>query len=202
MDPKYENTRATYNRIAQRYAEQHSDFKFWKKPYEIMLRILPKGSTILDAGCGPGRDTEYFLNNGYNVTGIDYSEGMIAEARRRVPEGDFQQMDMLELEFRADYFDAIWACASLLHLKKDDAKKAVQGFSGVLKHGGILFVAVKEGTGSETKKYPDGSERFFSYYTLDELKELVTGAGYEVLETYIKKDDTGDTWLCIIAKRL
>ena len=104
---EYDLTRETYDSIARKYAEAHNTTSFWEKAYKLMKTLVPKGSTILDVGCGAGRDTKYFLNNGYNVIGIDFSDGMTGEARERVPEGDFQKMDMRELEFRAEYFDAL-----------------------------------------------------------------------------------------------
>ena len=203
MSTEYEITKETYDKIAERYAILHdkNDVKEKNKAYEIMERLVPKQSMILDAGCGPGRESKHFLDVGYNVMSIDVSDGMIEEARKRVPEGDFQKMNMMELEFRAEYFDGIWVAASLLHVRKEDAGKALQEFNRVLKTGGIIFISVKEGENSEMKIYPDGSKRFFVYYKMDELKQEVEKNGFSTLESYKFKDKDGDIWLCLFAKK-
>ena len=82
------------------------------------LSYLPSGASILDFGCGSGRDTKYFLKRNYNVTAIDGSEEICKEASKytgiKVKQMLFEELNDQNI------YDGIWACASILHLSKND----------------------------------------------------------------------------------
>lgn len=82
------------------------------------LSYLPSGAFILDFGCGSGRDTKYFLKRNYNVTAIDGSEEICKEASKytgiKVKQMLFEELNDQNI------YDGIWACASILHLSKND----------------------------------------------------------------------------------
>ncbi len=118
----------TYNKTAPRYAKRHWRISFWSRQYKDFIKLC-KGRKILDAGSGPGRDTRYFLRKGYDVVSIDKSQGMLDEAKLRVPNGNFIKMDMSNLKFAPKSFDGIWCCASLLHIKKSKAPKVIGSFN-------------------------------------------------------------------------
>jgi len=96
----------TYNKIAKIY----SDYTYNKiQQYQLtkFISMLP-GKRVLDAGAGSGRDVEYFLNEGYDAIGIDISEGMLKEAKKRVPKKSvFKKMDFRKLKFKKESFDGI-----------------------------------------------------------------------------------------------
>lgn len=101
---------------------------------------LPAGSRILDAGCGPGRDLERFTANGHHPVGLDMSPEFLKEARK------FAQVilgDLRFLPFEDDAFDALWASASLVHLPRADALKALEEISRVTKPGALVYISVK-----------------------------------------------------------
>jgi len=189
----------TYNKIAEKYAETHWDTHSMDKQYCDFINFL-NGKRLLDAGCGPGRDTRYFLSKGYRVTSIDKSKGMLAEAQKRVAGGDFREMDMLKLKFRAKVFDGIWCCASLLHIRKSDAARVLTGFNKILKDKGILFLSLKMGRGERIVTYPDGNRRFFSYYSEKEIVELVE-RNFKVLKVSTQSEKQGDVWVNVFAQK-
>ena len=80
------------------------------------LNLIPEGGHILDLGCGSGRDSWFFLDQGYSVTAVDASHALAKLASefigKPVENLSFQELDYLE------EFDGIWACASLLHCPK------------------------------------------------------------------------------------
>jgi ubiquinone/menaquinone biosynthesis C-methylase UbiE len=188
----------TYDRTAMRYAGRHWSIRRWSRQYRDFERLL-EGRKILDVGCGPGRDSKHFLSKGYAVVGTDKSKGMIAEARKRVPEGKFRVMDMLNLKIRRGSFNGIWCCASLLHIKKSSASKVMKSFRRILKKNGLLFLSLKMGKGEKIVLYPDCSRRFFSFYTVKEL-EILIEPEFTLLEMYADTDDDGDTWLSAFAR--
>ncbi|MFH0889840.1 MAG: class I SAM-dependent methyltransferase [Candidatus Aenigmatarchaeota archaeon] len=198
-----ETTKQSYDKSASLWADNH-----WTHNQEKDLGLIPilkkfveiignRGS-VLDAGCGPGRDTKFLLECGIKTIGIDFSDGMLEEAKKRVPNGDFRKMDMRVLDFEDNAFEGVWACASLLHFPKNEISKSLKEFGRVLKPNGILCALVKEGTGEgiETEKY---GPRFFAYYQKEEFENKVKESGFEVVDSGINKGEKWN-WIWVFAK--
>lgn len=135
--------------------------------------------SILDGGCGTGRDTYEFLKKGYAVTAIDASPAMLRECRRKIrkarsyPENEQMkraaevsekrcfEMTFDEIQFRNE-FDAVWAAASLLHVPSQQMGENLRKLVQALKPNGILFMSFKYGYGeyeSEPRSYTYYSQR-------------------------------------------
>jgi len=155
-----------------------------------------KGKRVLDVGSGPGRDAKYFASHGLNVAGIDLSQKLITLAAKNVPAARFIKMDMRKLEFPESTFDGIWACASFLHIPKKEASSTLLEFRRVLRPGGLLFIAVKEGAG-EGWMEKEGRPRFFALYTEDELGGLIESCGFRILDVIGEKKKS--MWLNFFA---
>lgn len=178
------NTVSTYNKIANEY---------WLKRDEIAplpeidrFESLINGTKILDAGCGPGRDSRIFAKSGYDVYGIDLSDSFLKIAITNSPEAKFISMNILKLEFENDFFDGIWCCAVLSHFKREDMLKALSEYYRVLKPGGILFIAVKEGScegivlEEEFHSYP----RFISRFSEQEIRSYLEESKFHLIDIY------------------
>lgn len=125
--------------------------------YKPFLNLLPSGAHILDAGCGSGRDTLYFRQHGYNATAFDASEKLAAFASRLTGQSVFTlRFQQLEL---SSVFDGIWACASLLHVKRADAHSVSGKLAGALKPSGVMSASFNLRDGEWEQ---DG--RFFNGY--------------------------------------
>lgn len=169
------------------------------KDRERFQTHLAAGALVADIGCGPGRDSPKLAEAGCSVIALDISIAMLLEARRRFS-GPLVAADMRHLPLRPATLDAIWACASFLHVPKRDAPATLSHFRSLLKESAVLFIAVKEG-GGETFRTRDGHQRFFAFYLADELAGLVRSSGFTVLDTWSEKDDVHpDPWLNIIAR--
>src|SRR5215471_6515218 len=147
--------------------------------------LLPKHSAVLDAGCGPGRDANILHEQGLQVTGVDLSKGLLKVAKQKFPDLTFVEGNLLKLPFGDASFDGVWTNASLLHLEKvADVKRALSEMYRVLKTPGLLHLLVKAQTGADkTAVVSDklsGHNRFFQYFTLDEIKRLLNEASFEV----------------------
>jgi len=147
-----EITKQSYDKIAKDYAEDTFNWPI-KDLRKKFLKYVKTGK-ILDIGCGPGRDVKYFMEHGFVVVGVDYSDGMIREAKRRVPKGVFKKIDMRKLNFPDNSFSGVWSCSSILHIPKSEAVKVIQEFRRVLKENGVLLVSTKKGEG-EVISYED-----------------------------------------------
>jgi ubiquinone/menaquinone biosynthesis C-methylase UbiE len=135
--------------------------------------------SILDAGCGTGRDVRFFKDKGVRATGIDISFYMLIEAKIICPEGRFCVMDMNNLAFNDEMFDGVWACASVIHLPRSHLSETLREFHRVLKKQGILYLSMKQGV---TEGYSEDG-RFTAYYTDPMLSEALDANGFEMLNT-------------------
>src|ERR1700722_11012477 len=92
--------------------------------YDRFLSLLPETAHILDAGCGAGRDSKYFLDQGYQVTAFDAAEALVKRAR------DHTNHPILHMTFNEitlqNEFDGIWAMASLLHLNRQECLEVLE----------------------------------------------------------------------------
>jgi len=117
--------------------------------YGPFLEQIPYNAHILDAGCGSGRDTLYFLKKGYIVTSIDASDEIakLAEEYTKHPVTVVRFQDIIW----ENEFDAIWACATLLHVPSTEIRTVFRKFSLALKTGGIIDGSFKYGSGERIK---------------------------------------------------
>lgn len=159
------------------------------KDSKKFLSLLPKKAKILDLGCGSGRDAKIFADKGFNIVGIDLSREMIASAKKKVKNAEFEVMNILRLKFKENIFDGVWANASLLHIPKKDIAKVIKAIYRSLKENGIFYSSLKEGDGEAL--LPDeryrGVKKFWAFYKEAELKKLFTDAGFRILESYVIK---------------
>ncbi len=103
-------------------------------------------------------------------------------------------MDMRMMGFPSETFDGIWVCASFLHIPKSEANRVLNEFYRVLRPGSAMYLSVKQGDGEIFAETEPGFVRFFSQYTPEEIKKLLTGSGFDMLEVHIEtKEDV--TWI-------
>lgn len=107
--------------------------------------------TVLDAGCGTGRDATYFSRNGLDVTGVDVAEGMIDHARQHA-EGTFRRMDMRDLDFADGTFDGVWCNTVMQFFDPGMMPSILSELSRVLTPDGTLYVTFKIGEGTVTRE--------------------------------------------------
>jgi SAM-dependent methyltransferase len=134
--------------------------------YREFLQYVPAGGLILDAGCGSGRDAKIFKDWGYEVTAMDASQALCELASAHIG----QRVHCLQFNEIAwqKRFDAIWACASLLHLTEDHLADAFQRLIASLQTGGVLYCSFKWGDSERNK---DG--RHFLDLTENRFRSLV-----------------------------
>lgn len=198
-------TMQSYDASAQAYAT-HTGKIDSKTKTSLFLSHLGPSSHILDVGCGPGHDAEYFVSCGHHVIGIDFSQELITLAKQRVPQATFHVTDMEEISFAEESFDAIWASASLLHIPKKSFAQLLCTFNRIIRPNGIIYISLKKGIGEvlEPDERYDGIQKFWAYYSQEELINYLTNAGFELLETetYEKANDyQTHSWISVICKR-
>jgi SAM-dependent methyltransferase len=170
------------------------------KTMQIFLKYLPKGSSILDAGCGTGRDTKIFLNLGYQVSAFDASIEMVKLSSKYTG----IQVRLLKFE-DLDYnkqFDGIWACASLLHVDRNKLEHVFTMLKSSLNNKGVLYCSFKSREVDFTK---DG--RNFTCFTLEKLIQFIEKLNqFKVLEVWessdVRTNRESEYWTNIIIQKI
>jgi ubiquinone/menaquinone biosynthesis C-methylase UbiE len=192
---------AAYDRVAGEFAQKNAMMP--ADLLEVGPRFLAQagpGATILDVGCGAGRDLAWLQAHGVAVVGVDLSAGMLAQARPHAP-GRLFQVDMRDVPFTDGAFGGVWSSASLLHLPKQDAPRALAEMHRVLAPRGPLMLSIQEGDGEVWETWPDGTvERFFARYRPEELAALLDTAGFQVTERHVEQTPNR-RWLRLLATR-
>lgn len=138
-----EATLAYYNKNAASFVESTQTVEFSEKQ-DKFLKLLPEHATILDFGCGSGRDSKAFLERGYHVDAIDGSDKLCRIASEYIGQ-PVKQMLFQDLNEHEKY-DGIWACSSILHLNHQELHKVLVLIQNALKQGGYLYTSFKYGT--------------------------------------------------------
>lgn len=165
--------------------------------YEAFLKELPPYSYLLDAGCGSGRDSKYFIEKGFRVHSIDGSQVLAQYATtyigQLVHHMKFEDLDAIE------EFDGIWACASLLHVARTEMIGIFSKFARALKVNGLWYVSFKWGT---QDRIVDG--RLFTDYNFDTFSDLIHHLSeLEVVRLWKSEDLTGrnNHWLNALLRK-
>lgn len=150
--------------------------------YDHFLKYVPDNGYILDLGCGSGRDTKAFLNRGYRVDAIDGSKELCALASDYTGI-EVKCMDFSEIDANETY-DAIWACASLLHVEQERLPKLIEKLCGAVKISGVFYMSFKFG---DFEGERDG--RFFMDMTAEKFHEILESvAGWKLVEEWDSED--------------
>ncbi|WP_259444866.1 class I SAM-dependent methyltransferase [Neotabrizicola shimadae] len=192
-------TLAFYSEFAPTYVASGAGGVSRHLPY--FLEVLKPGSTILELGCGGGRDAQAMIAAGHRVDPTDGSAAIAAkaEALLQIP---VRVMRFDELEAEEDY-DAVWANASLLHVPRPDLPEVLSKVRRALKPGGLHHASYKGGD----REGRDSHGRYFNYLSRDELVAIYEASGdWDILSVveYIGGGfDKGvqGPWLAILTRR-
>ncbi len=143
-------TRAVYDRQAEVYDADRSRAFFEARWLTRFGDALPRGSRVLDLGCGAGEPiSSWLIAEGFRLTGLDFSPRMLDIARTRWPQGDWRDGDMRQLDL-GERFDGIIAWNSFFHLSPDEQRAALPRLAAHLAPGGRLMVTVGHKAGEVT----------------------------------------------------
>lgn len=146
-------------------------------PFAAFAARLEPSSTVLDAGCGPGRDLARLAARGHRGIGVDLNRDFVDRARAH---GPVVLGDLRALPMRAACFDGVWASASLIHLPHDDAAVALREIARVARAGAPVSVSVKTGGATGWAEDAPRGRRWFSAWDPGELARAVEAAGMSV----------------------
>ena len=192
------NTINYYNQNAENFIAntQNADMH---PTQERFLRLLDANTSILDFGCGSGRDTKYFLEKGYQVTATDGSAELCRLASEftgiKVKEMLFQELDAM------NQYDGIWACSSILHLPKKELLPVIQKMCEALKDNGIIYTSFKYGDFEGER-----NGRYFTDFTEKTFQEVIEKVPELTIEEHWITSDVRpgrgeEKWLNLILRK-
>jgi 2-polyprenyl-3-methyl-5-hydroxy-6-metoxy-1,4-benzoquinol methylase len=166
--------------------------------YAPFVSRLELGALILDAGCGSGRDSKAFLDMGFGVEAFDASSEMVKLATEltalNVAQMRFEEVSAIEK------YDAIWSCASLLHVQHKELIPVMSKLARSLKSGGIWYLSFKYGDAEREK----GGRVFTDLNEQKLIRILESVPSIELSEFWItndKRPDRDERWLnCLLYK--
>lgn len=187
-----------YNQNALQFIQNTVSVEFSDTQRRFLSR-LPAAAFILDFGCGSGRDTKAFLEQGYRVEAIDGSEELCKLA------SDYTGIQVRHMFFQelsaVSEYDGIWACSSILHLSRAELLEVMQKMAMALKSNGILYTSFKYGIfeGERGGRYfTDMTERTFRDF-MQEIKDL------QIEEEWVTADArpgrSEEKWLNVILRK-
>ena len=196
---KYNNTLDYYDNYADEFYKNTVNVEF-ATTQEHFLAKLKNGSNILDFGCGSGRDTRFFLEQGYTVEAVDGSKELCKLAYKYT---GIEVKNMLFEELsEVNKYDGIWACSSILHLPLGELANVMKKMAIALKEDGIIYTSFKYGTfeGERNGRYfTDMTEEKFAKF-LSEIDSL------EIEEQWITSDVRPgrgeERWLNLILRKI
>ncbi len=202
MEDKYrtdlDETIAYYDRNAMSFVEStvNADVSELYKPFE---ELLHPGAKILDLGCGSGRDSKYFFQKGYDVVAVDPAQAMCEQTKlfACVP---VYKLKVEEIQFTNE-FDAVWACASLLHVSRENQLSVFRRIMNALKNDGIFYCSWKYGDQNrlmDSRRFTDMNEVLleklvYDIHGLEVLKIWITGD--------VRKEKETQKWLNALLRK-
>lgn len=163
------------------------------------LQHLSPGASILDFGCGAGRDTKFFLDRGYRVDAMDGSPNLCAFASKftgiAVQCILFKDLDVKER------YDGIWACASILHVSKKELPSVFEKMLSALKDNGVIYTSFKYGDFEGIR-----NGRYFSDFTQKSFSEFMEAfPAVRIIDEWVSTDvrpgREDEKWLNLILKK-
>ena len=193
------NTLDYYNKNSEEYFNSTLNVDM-TNTYKEFLKLVPEGGKRLDLGCGSGRDSMNFMKLGYEVTAVDGSKELAKKASallgKEVIASTFEELELKEK------FHGIWACASLLHIKREDLKIVLNNLYNNLEDNGVFYMSFKYGE----KEYVDDKNRYFNCFTDESIISFINeNTKYNILGLYITEDKLGRVnevkWVNLICNR-
>ncbi len=206
LDPK-QIVQEGYDDIAERHLEwaQTTRSEERARYTSVLLDELPPGAEVLDLGCGAGVPTTRELAQRFRVTGVDISARQIELARQNVPEAQFIQADITQLDFAPASFDAVVAFYSIIHVPREEQQKLLLDIASWLRPGGLLVAAM--GTRSAQVDYDEdflGAPMYWSGFDGETNQRMVEETGLRIIsaqEETVPEFDQPVTFLWIVARK-
>ena len=175
-----DNIIGLYERNAVAWAKGRAGVVFETPWLERFKAMLPPSGSVLDIGCGSGDPiVRYFLNAGYNVSGVDSSPSLIALCRDKFPAQDWTVADMRKLNLRKA-FDGLIAWHSVFHLTPEDQRRMIPIFRNCMHRGSVLMFTSGPEAGEAMGEWC-GEPLYHGSLSPSEYGERLAANGFDII---------------------
>jgi SAM-dependent methyltransferase len=171
-----------YNRNAEDFHEGTHDHDVSQNVAALLKYIEGEAPfTILDFGCGPGRDLKVFTELGHIVVGLEGAARFVEMARAH-GSGEVWHQDFLKLKLPDKHFDGVFANAALFHVPSQELPRVLRELHATLKPRGVLFSSNPHGHNQEGWNHG----RYGAFYDLETWRRYMTNVGFDELTYYYR----------------
>jgi SAM-dependent methyltransferase len=193
-------TLAHYEANASSFREGTQDHDVTQNYAALLDRLEGHGPfSLLDFGCGPGRDLAYFRSLGHEAVGLEGCRAFCVMARETGCE--VLEQDFLALSLPPGRFDGVFANASLFHVPSGELPRVLAELRVSLRPHGVLFSSNPRGDGHEGWH----GERYGCYWDLEGWRGVVGASGFEELDHYYRpagRPREQQPWLATVWRRV
>ncbi|MGK7900372.1 MAG: class I SAM-dependent methyltransferase [Hormoscilla sp.] len=203
MEKHEEITVAEYQATAESYREGTWNHDV-SQNIEALIAALPRNpGKILDMGCGPGRDLIAFKTLGHTPIGLDATPAFV-EMAQQLSGCEVWQQSFESLDLPPNFFDGIFANASLIHVPSAKMVKVLKDLHESLVAGGVIVMSMARGQGEGYIPAPTG-DRYVVGWEYKTLAPCLEEAGFEIIHHYYRPPGlprTKQSWLVMVGQKV
>lgn len=190
-----------YNKIIDWFDAHRNKELAEEKPYlDLIQQHVPTGA-VLDVGCGTGEPiAKFFLEHGYQVTGIDASEAMIELCKKRFSDAEWIVADMRALELNKQY-NVVIAWHSFFHLPHEDQRNTLTQLASFVRPNGLL-VFTSGSEYSEVWSKNGGHDLYHASLSADEYEKILKENGLRILTHQVEDPKCGGATIWVAKKEV
>ncbi|MEJ2116663.1 MAG: class I SAM-dependent methyltransferase [Alphaproteobacteria bacterium] len=193
--------RGVYERKATQFDRERSKILFERRWLEKFKALLSQDASILDVGCGTGEPiAQYFIAKGYDLTGVDYAQSMVAIARQRFPGQSWHVADMRALDLEEQY-DGLIGWHSFFHLTPEEQRTVLPVFSSHLNPGGAMMLTVGPEK-DERIGHVGGEEVYHASLSPEEYRKILEDLGFEIKDFVFGDPECGSANIILAKKKI
>jgi SAM-dependent methyltransferase len=195
----YGQTQAVYERQAAGWDARRPKMLIEQSWLEAFAARVPQGGRVLDLGCGAGDPIAgWFLQRGYDYTGIDYSQPMLDIARQKYPAGTWLRQDMRALSLE-EVFDGVLSWDGSFHLSIEEQRKLIMTLGKVVGQNGVLMLTIGHEEG-EVLGTVEGEAVYHASLSEEDYKHTLKEAGFTDM-SFTLQDEACDMHSILMAWR-
>lgn len=188
-----------YSELGKRYEDNFGHNPGLRKAVQRFLSLVPSNATVLDVGCGTGKPVSFMIaESGRRPYGIDFSPVMVELSKKQVPQGTFQQYNMLHFAPSPASFGSATAVLSLFELSRAELTLMAERLFQWIQPGGFLLIGVigAEDARAKPEQYDEDGEcahgiegtfmahlSIITLFTKPGWNKLLEGVGFEIVYT-------------------
>lgn len=188
MEDHYKETFETWNKVALLYQEKFMHLDIYNSTYDAFLSSLPKSSTVLEIGCGPGNISRHLLSErpDLQLLGTDIAPNMLQLAAANNPTATFLQLDCREIHQLEQLFNGIIIGFCIPYINEEEVRKLITDCRNLLREDGVLYLSFVEGNPSQSgfQTGSSGDRVYFYYHLLTTIKEVLQAHHFEQPEVF------------------